>query len=128
MLNLLSGRIWLIAGIGIVTAGILMTLAIYHYRLAAANAQIDQAKTSYHLLKQSYDITAATLATVQAEQAKSSKIVATEINRRKQTETALSRLRERIENVPEGGCVGPAVRSVIDQLRTKQTNRANPDR
>jgi gamma-glutamyl:cysteine ligase YbdK (ATP-grasp superfamily) len=114
---LANWRVLLIGSGVILVAGFL-----WSYQVRLANARADAAAARYQVL---VDTNAANLQTInrmRADRATIDAAILREQQRRKQAETKFDELLKGVNDAPDNGCVGPAVRGLFDRLREQSAS------
>ena len=117
-----SARIWLIAGGVIAVIGVIGWLYLTR---AAALSDLDAAHARYDQLQSAHSATLDSLDRARKDADRAEVIRQTEVKRRQTVEALNRSLQKGIDNAPDNGCVGPAVRSVLDGLRNAGTDHTD---
>jgi hypothetical protein len=112
-------RTWLIGGavLAVVVAGGWLWMS-----RASALSDLEAAQARYNQLEAAHTGTLAALDRVRKDAEIADSIIARETARRQAVESLNAELTRSIDNAPDNGCVGPAVRSVVDGLREAVTD------
>lgn len=115
-------RTWLIGGavLAVVVAGGWLWMS-----RAAALSDLEAAQARYNQLNSAHIGTLATLGRVRRDAKIANSIIERETKRRQVVESLNAKLTRSVDNAPDNGCVGPAVRSVVDGLREATANNAD---
>lgn len=123
LLSLIApARMWLIGGV--VLAVIVVGGWLWMSR-AAALSDLEAAQARYNQLEAAHTGTLAALDRVRKDAEIADSIIMRETTRRQAVESLNAKLTRSIDNAPDNGCVGPAVRSVVDGLRAATTDHAD---
>jgi chromosome segregation ATPase len=109
----LAGANWkLLAGVALAT-----TIGFLWLRLQTVNAQLEARQADVRELQNINRSNMAEISRYETEKRRANDAIIAEQIRRQKVKSQLDELRREVASAPRNGCVGPAVRGLIDSLR-----------